>query len=1118
MKNTMKKILCTFLVVVMCLTSAPLQGFVGMEWPSLPEINFGEFELPKLDFGAWFSSKASAATEGYYTYTVTNGKATITDVNTSISGDITIPATLGGYSVTTIGDYAFAYCDSLTSVTIPDSVTTIGERAFYSCNSLTSITIGDSVTTIGYDAFAYCYSLTSVTIPDSVTTIGDWAFVCCRSLTSITIPNSVTTIGSGAFGECYNLTNATIGDSVATIGEGAFFDCHSLTNVTIPASVTSIEESVWYGCNNLKSITVDSNNTKYSSDSRGVLFNKDKSILLQYPAGNISDVYIIPDSVVTVFGFAFCSCTNLVSVEIGNNVTDIENAAFARCNNLKSITIPDSVTIIGTAAFVDCYNLSNVTLGNSVENIGESAFSGCSNLINITIPDSVTTIDMDAFLSCDSLTSITIPDSVTTIGDRAFYYCDSLTDVYYNGTEEQWKKITIGSLNDCLTGATIHYNYKPTPTSYFMVSSDTYSVDSINRKETATYKIHLLDENSDFLPVDNVTVQNNTTDIVNISTNKVSETELELTVEPIKDGEASISLFNGDGSVEQFFNFTVYSNTTTYRADQVPVTNEKLKTNFSRGDLTVDNFEYKFDENKGKYIATMDVYNSSGAIGVVAAYTQDGKISDIEQVDPYVPLPGDFGEFLVYLGAGAVGILKGENWNYRFAGDSQKTSIEIEVPEDGYLTVSCDVTADNAAFIYNLVSIGVDFAFKTAEVIDVLGTDTDKLAKDTTKTLAKKVSEYFNEDSEWTAGAIKKLAKTLSKQFNMAYLEEISVLSLEMLDEMYKNVGEDFSDAVLDVIIDLTKEEIKEFGVMAAAKKLVKDKVIGTAEKTLLKAASIMFDGGSYINLLNSILGAYRYNVGTGKTMVVFKPKGEDGFICKDTIKVKSDIITDEVLLHTYVIKDTQKEDAFVRKTIYSDFNRGDGLRKEELSIDLNRIVEIHEISLWKNGQEVFDTFTATVEMNLPSYIDRRTCSIYRVEKDGTYTKLDTKIEGNKIIFETDHFSEYILTGVVEDLQETTPCDVHIYEEVRTEPSCTEEGSITYTCYCGDTYTKTIEPTGHTFEDGASKCSNCDFDKSDDCSCSCHKGGISGFFFKLILFFQKIFKTNKTCSCGVNHY
>ena len=843
--------------------------------------------------------------------------------------------------------------------------------------------------------------------------------------------------------------------------------------------------------------------------------------------------------------------------------------------------------------FSGCRSLKDIKIPYSITNIGEYAFYVCDSLTNIVIPSSITSIQKGLFDACYKLESITIPNSITSIGDCAFQNCKSLKNVYYSGTEELWKKISISSGNNYLIDATIHYNYKLPQDSYFKVSSDQYSVDSIHRNETATYKVHLLDENSDFLPVDEVIVQNSTSDIVNITTNKVSDTEIELTVEPLKDGDASISLFNGDNGNPQYFNFTVYSNTTTYRADQVPVTNEKLKTNFSRGDMTVDNFEYYFDENKGKYIATMDVYNRSGAIGVVSAYTQDGLISDIEQVDPYIPLPGDFGEFLVYLGTGAVSIAKGENWNYRYSGYCQKTSIEIEVPEDGYLTVSCDVTSDNAAFIYNLVSIGVDFAFKTAEVIDVLGTDTDKFAKDTTKTLAKKVSEYFNEDSEWTKGAIKKLAKKLSKNFNMAYLEDISVLSLEMLDEMYKNVGEDFSDAVLDVIIDLTKEEIKEFGVMAAAKKLVKDKVIGTAEKTLLKAASIMFDGGSYVNLVNSILGAYRYNVGTGKTMIVFKPNGVDGFLCKDTIKVTSDIITDEVLLNTYIIKDTQKEDAFVRGRVHPYFNRDDGLDDREISIDLNRVVEVHEISLLKNGEVVSDGFTATVEMNLPSYIDRRTCSIYRVEKDGTYTKLETRIEGGKIIFETDHFSEYILTGIRNDIEGTTPCDGHVYDEVRVEPTCTETGSITYTCYCGESYTETIEANGHTdsewIVDSDSTCSaegskhiectvceatiktetiaklphdynsviteatcenggyttftcvcgdtytgdktpakghsyaegvctTCGDSKVDNCSCNCHKGGISGLIWKILRFFYKLFKINPVCGCGLKHY
>ena len=157
--------------------------------------------------------------------------------------------------VTTIGEWAFRGCSSLTSVTIPNSVTTIGEEAFRDCSSLTSITIPNSVTTIGESAFRGCSSLTSIRIPNSVTTIGGEAFSHCRALTSVTIPNSVTTIGEWTFCECSSLTSVTIPNSVTTIGSGAFSFCSSLTSVTIPNSVTTIGSGAFYYCNEIKQIT-----------------------------------------------------------------------------------------------------------------------------------------------------------------------------------------------------------------------------------------------------------------------------------------------------------------------------------------------------------------------------------------------------------------------------------------------------------------------------------------------------------------------------------------------------------------------------------------------------------------------------------------------------------------------------------------------------------------------------------------------------------------------------------------------------------------------------------------------------------------------------------------------
>lgn len=142
---------------------------------------------------------ASALTYEDYEYSVLDdGTVEITGYTGSAT-TLSIPSIINGKKVTSFGECAFIYCESLTSITIPNSVKYIGDYAFYVCPSLTNITIGNGVTSIGEGAFEHCYSLTNITIPSNVTSIGEWAFCGCESLTSITIPNSVTSIGGFAF-------------------------------------------------------------------------------------------------------------------------------------------------------------------------------------------------------------------------------------------------------------------------------------------------------------------------------------------------------------------------------------------------------------------------------------------------------------------------------------------------------------------------------------------------------------------------------------------------------------------------------------------------------------------------------------------------------------------------------------------------------------------------------------------------------------------------------------------------------------------------------------------------------------------------------------------------------
>ncbi len=301
----------------------------------------------------------------------------------------------------------YNYRGSLKKVTVEEGVTSIAPYAFYCQEALMRVKIADSVTKIGENAFMNARFMTSIDLGSGVREIGDSAFNNCRSVTEIVIPDGVTTIGANAFYDCDSLISVVIPDSVTEIGESAFSNCDSLTSITIGSGVTSIGNKAFAGCTSLTEIKVPQNAVYLVED--GVLFSKDKTMLIQYPAGK-TDAYTVPDSVTAIGDWAFAN------------------------GKLTEVTLPQSVTKIGNCAFYGCELLTAAALGDGVTSIGDYAFYDCDSLSAITVPASVASIGDCAFFKCNLLTDVQILTKDAAFGTNVFEPQVSAVSAYKNST------------------------------------------------------------------------------------------------------------------------------------------------------------------------------------------------------------------------------------------------------------------------------------------------------------------------------------------------------------------------------------------------------------------------------------------------------------------------------------------------------------------------------------------------------------------------------------------------------------------------------------------------------------------------------------------------------------
>lgn len=288
-----------------------------------------------------------------------------------------------------IGESAFRDCISLKKLRIKNNCIKIGERAFENCASLEDVALPEGLTEIYGGVFNSCKSLRSIRLPAKLTILGESAFSDCILLESIDIPETVTKIDDLAFNGCTSLTKVELHEGLKKIGKSAFKNCRSLTKICLPSTVTSISNAPFRGCESLKSIRVESKNKNYKSEPNKregndhVLFNKNKSVIIAYPASSREVQYDIPDSVTVISDWAFCECKKLNRITIPDSVHEIGEGAFCNCALLDEVEIPDSVTVIDDCAFRGCTSLEKVVIPSSVTELGWGLFDGCENSVTV---------------------------------------------------------------------------------------------------------------------------------------------------------------------------------------------------------------------------------------------------------------------------------------------------------------------------------------------------------------------------------------------------------------------------------------------------------------------------------------------------------------------------------------------------------------------------------------------------------------------------------------------------------------------------------------------------------------------------------------------------------------
>ena len=701
----------------------------------------------------------------------------------------------------------------------------------------------------------------------------------------------------------------------------------------------------------------------------------------------------------------------------GKPVTSIGDGAFYNCTSLTSITIPNSITSIGKNSFITCWSLTNINVasGNNyfsskdgilfnkdkttlirypegskrtvysipstVRNIGEDAFS-YSNLTSITIPDRVTSIGSWAFTYCDSLTSITIPSSVTNIGDFAFYHCYNLSATHYTGTLEQWRKISIGDRNECLTSNVIIETDSSNGALISTINTDSTSV-SVGDSIEITFKLKD-DANASKKPNISIVVEN--PEIFESSVkNKKDCVVVKLTAKKV--GTTTLTVTEKSTGEILYYSLNAVAQINAFDLNTVPQHTDILKnhvTNFyGYGGLIVDGMTSTKLSN-GNYKVSMSVYNTKNIYGAVVTYYEDGSVCDYRMIDRFDCYETGLWDVLesMYYFPGQTANLFRKYTLYTNGNLAQKTPIDgIIVPKGGYMQITNNSEESAIAYLYNIINFAVAGTLSAAGVITTMaGINVVDKSNVASKTAAEAIMKTIKSMPRDKAGDVMEdLLKDIAEQ-------NMEAKSYDQIDDMVASTNNVLARAANIDMKSFISSSLKAVGISVAENAILS--FLSTPGKWL-SAIFTINSGVSYLDFSFSFVKSYK------NTSIYVNAPRNGTISTMNGVKIDTQNNVDvKTVMQAFKIIDTS--------TITVNLSRNEVIEKSQ----------IYNVYFTRDNEKVQPSGSVKIYLPLPDDYDPENSYILRQESNGKWTKLETKRENGYLVAETDHFSLYAVAQV----------------------------------------------------------------------------------------------------------